>query len=74
MSTSSREFLESFEHLPDGEKREVASEIMRRAFPRPHFDDARLIDLYAEFEEADRKLADEGMEEYERSLAREDVR
>jgi hypothetical protein len=62
MRKSSREFLESFEHLSEAEKRGVASEIMHRAFPRPHLDDARLADLYGEFGEADRRLADEGIE------------
>lgn len=31
MSASSQELLESFDRLPEGEKREVASEIIRRS-------------------------------------------
>lgn len=32
MSTTGEELLKSFELLPDAEKREVASEVLRRAF------------------------------------------
>lgn len=73
MSTSSQEFLKSFDLLPEPEKREVASEIMRRAFASRELDDAQLAALYAESAETDRKLAEEGIEDYERGLASEDA-
>ena len=73
MSTSGQEVINSFDLLPEPEKRKVASEIMRRAFVQPELDDAQLAALYAEFAEADRKLAEEGIEDYERSLTSEDA-
>ena len=74
MSTSSQEFLKSFDLLPEPEKREVASEIIRRAFaPNAALDDAQLAGLYSEFAETDRKLAEEGIEDYERGLTSEDA-
>ncbi len=73
MSTSVREVLNSFDLLPEPEKRKVASEIMRRAFASRALDDAQLAALYAEFAEPDRELAEEGIEEYERGLASEDA-
>jgi flagellar motor switch protein FliG len=77
MSTSSRELLESFDHLPEAEKREVASEIIRRtfAFDRDvELDEAQLAALYAEFADDDRRLAEEGIEDYEKGLVGEDAR
>ena len=77
MSTSGRELLESFDHLPEPEKREVASEIIRRTFALNRdgeFDEAQLSALYAEFAVEDRNLAEEGIEDYERSLVGEDAR
>ena len=76
MSTSGQQLLESFDHLPDLEKREVASEIMRRAFAPDRdieLDEARLAALYAEFADEDRSLAEEGIEDYERGLLGEDA-
>jgi hypothetical protein len=74
MSTSGQEILNSFDLLPESEKRRIASEIMRRAFAsKPELDDAQLAALYAEFDETDRKLAEEGIEDYERGLASEDT-
>ena len=73
MSTSGQEVINSFDLLPEPEKRKVASEIMRRAFVQPELDDVQLGALYAEFAEADRKLAEEGIEDYERSLMSEDA-
>lgn len=75
MSTSSRELLESFDLLPESEKREVASELIRRVFPPGReFDEAQLATLYAEFADEDRSLAEEGIEDYERGLVEEDAR
>jgi hypothetical protein len=75
MSTSGRELLESFDHLPPSEKREVASEIIRRTFAldRDQLDEVQLTALYAEFADDDRSLAEEGIEDYERSLVGEDA-
>ena len=75
MSTSGRELLESFEHLPQSEKREVASEILRRtlATDRNELNEARLAKVYREFAEDDRQVAEEGIEDYERGLAGEDA-
>ncbi|MDQ5846620.1 MAG: hypothetical protein M3539_15125 [Acidobacteriota bacterium] len=74
MSTTGEELLRSFDLLPEPEKREVASEIIRRAFAStPELDDAQLAALYAEFAEEDRNLAEEGLEDYQRGLAAEDA-
>jgi hypothetical protein len=74
MSTTGEELLKSFDLLPEQEKHLVASEIMRRAFASSReLDDARLASLYAEFAETDRKLAEEGIEDYERGLVSEDA-
>ena len=77
MNTASHEILKTFDHLPDSEKREVASEIIRRTFALDRLDpldDQQLSALYAEFADEDRRLAEEGIEDYERSLAGEDSR
>jgi hypothetical protein len=77
MSTASEELLKSFEHLPASEKREVASEIIRRTFTpgrEAEFDDAHLATLYAEFVDDDRRLAEEGIPDYQRGLVGEDSR
>lgn len=76
MSTASQELLKSFDHLPPAERREVASEIIRRTFAldRHQLDEAQLTALYAEFEDDDHRLAEEGMEGYERGLVGEDAR
>ena len=76
MSTSGRDLLESFDHLPEPEKREVASEIIRRTFAIDHdeVNEALLAKLYAEFADDDRRLAEEGLQDYERSLVGEDAR
>jgi hypothetical protein len=71
MSASSQELLKSFDFLPEPEKREVASEIIRRTFVlnrKIECDAAQLADLYADFADEDRALAEEGVENYERGL------
>jgi len=74
MSTTGQELLESFDLLPEREKREIVSEMIRRAFaPRPELDASQLSALYAEFAEEDGNLADEGVEDYERGLRIEDA-
>ena len=74
MSTTGEELLKSFDLLPEREKHLVASEIMRRTFASgPELDDVQLASLYAEFAKADRRLAEEGIEDYETSLASEDA-
>lgn len=76
MSTNSQELLRSFDQLPEPEKREVASEIMRRKFAldrKTECDEAQLASVYAEFADEDRALAEEGMESYERGLLVEDA-
>ena len=76
MSTSSQELLKSFDHLPASEKREVASEIIRRTFAldRHQLDEMQLTALYGEFADDERRLAEEGIEDYERGLVGEDAR
>jgi hypothetical protein len=76
MSTTSQELLKSFDHLPASEKREVASEIIRRTFAldRDQLDETQLTALYAEFADDDRHLAEEGIENYDRGLVGEDAR
>ena len=71
MSTSSQEFLKSFDLLPEPEKRAAASEIMRRTFAldrKIECDEAQLASVYAEFADEDRALVEEGMERYEGSI------
>lgn len=77
MSTSGQELLESFDHLPEREKREVASEIIRRTYAldrEDELDEAKLAALYAEFAEEDRRFAEDGLEDYESDLVGEDAR
>jgi hypothetical protein len=77
MSTSTQELLESFDLLPDSEKRKVASEIIRRAFAldrKVELDEVSLAALYAEFADEDRGLAEDGLEDYRQSLTTEDAR
>ena len=77
MSTASHEILKTFDHLPDSEKREVASEIIRRTFALDRLDavdDEQLSALYAEFADEDRRLAEEGIEDYEKGLVGEETR
>ena len=74
MSTTGQELLESFDLLPAREKREIASEMIRRAFAAtPELDQSQLSALYAEFAEEDGDLAEEGVEDYERGLQIEDA-
>jgi hypothetical protein len=74
MSTTGEELLKSFDLLPESEKQHVASEMLRRVYASARkLDEAQLAALYAEFAEVDRKLAEEGMEDYEKGLASEDV-
>jgi hypothetical protein len=75
MSTSSEELLKSFDLLPEVEKREVASEIIRRTFsPRrePASDEHQMKSLYVSFADEDHELVEEGIEDYNKSLAIED--
>ena len=75
MSTSGKELLKSFDLLPELEKREVASEIIRRTFSperETELDESELEKLYASFADEDRALAEAGMEDYERDLTIED--
>jgi len=76
VSSNSQELLKSFDLLPDIEKREVASEIIRRAFfidQKVAVDEKQLGALYASFAQEDRNLAEEGMEDYEEGLTTEDI-
>ena len=76
MSTNSRQILDSFDLLPETEKREVATEIIRRTFTLDRIEDlneAQLAALYSEFAAEDRDLADEGLDDYARGLASEDA-
>ena len=72
MSTASEELLKSFDHLPLSEKREIASEIIRRTFAQLEMDEVQVAALYAEFADEDRRLAEGAIEDYERGLLRED--
>ena len=73
VSTAAEEVLRSFDLLPEQEKHLIACEIMRKVFPSAELDDAQLATLYAEFAEAARKLAEEGIEDYEKGLVSEDA-
>jgi hypothetical protein len=76
MSTTSQELLKSFDHLPSAEKREVASEIIRRtvALDRGQLDEAQLAALYAEFAKDDHDLAEQGVGDYQKGLVGEDAK
>ncbi|HEY6659872.1 MAG TPA: hypothetical protein VI031_01975, partial [Pyrinomonadaceae bacterium] len=61
---------------PDIEKRQVASEIIRRAFSldeKVPIDEGQLEALYASFAKDDHDLAEEGMEDYGNGLTTEDI-
>ncbi|HEY0077775.1 MAG TPA: hypothetical protein VGB73_03950 [Pyrinomonadaceae bacterium] len=62
MSTAARNFIESFDKLPDAEKQEIASEILKRTinFDMPSLSDEDLV-LSAEelFLELDRLEAED---------------
>jgi hypothetical protein len=74
MSTTGEDLLRSFDLLPEPEKHQVASEILRRTLAsNTELDQGQLATLYAESAETDRHLAEEGMEEYEKGLASEDA-
>ena len=63
MSTSSHQLLDSFDRLPESEKRAVASEIIRRtlAFDLPQLSDEELvIDAEQVFLELDRRESEDG--------------
>ena len=63
MSTSTQELLESFDRLPDAEKREVWSQIMRRsmAFDFPSMaDEDLLFNAEQVFLELDRRETEDG--------------
>jgi hypothetical protein len=76
MSTSGQELLRSFDLLPEVEKREVASEIIRRAFSLDRnvaIDQEELETRYASFAAEDQELAEQGMEDYGKRLTTEDT-
>ena len=76
MSSNSQEVLKSFDLLPDIEKRQVASEIIRRAFSldeKVAIDEGQLEALYASFAGDDHDLAEQGMEDYKEGLTAEDI-
>jgi len=74
MSTSVPDLLDTFDRLSPTEKRKAASAIIRRAFAldRHEINDARLAALYAQYHDDDRRLADEGIQDYEKGLVGED--
>ena len=76
MSTGGQELLRSFDLLPEVEKREVASEIIRRAFSLDRnvaIDQKELETRYASFAAEDQELAEQGMEDYGKRLTTEDT-
>jgi len=76
MSTSGQELLRSFDLLPEVEKREVASEIIRRAFSLDRnvaIDQEELETRYASFAAEDQELSEQGMEDYGKRLTTEDT-
>ena len=73
-TTVVQDLLKSFDLLPEVEKHQVASEILRRTYSSPvELDEVQLAALYSESAEADRKLAEEGIGDYQKSLASEDA-
>jgi hypothetical protein len=74
MSTTREEILKSFDLLPEPEKHQIASEILRRTLAsNTELDETQLATLYAEAAGTDRELAEEGMGDYEKGLASEDA-
>jgi outer membrane protein assembly factor BamD (BamD/ComL family) len=77
MSTK-EEVLEELETLSDAELKEVAEYLAflkHRARSKPYVvDESQLATLYAEFDEDDRKLAEEGMADYAEGLIEEDAK
>ena len=76
MSTSGQELLRSFDLLPEVEKREIASEIIRRAFSLDRnvaIDQEELETRYASFAAEDQELAEQGMEDYGKRLTTKDT-
>ena len=76
MSSSGQELLRSFDLLPEVEKREVASEVIRRAFSLDRnvaIDQEELETRYASFAAEDQELAEQGMEDYGKRLTTEDT-
>ena len=74
ISTTVEERLKAFDLVPEVERNQVASEILRRAYASATgLDDAQLAAIYAEFADTDRKLAEKGIEDYERGLVSEDA-
>jgi hypothetical protein len=74
MSTAGEELLRSFDLLTEPEKREIASEIIRRAFASTaEADESQLAALYSESAEKDRNLAEQGIEDYDSGLLVEDA-
>ena len=76
MSTSGEELLKPFDLLPEVEKREVASEIIRRAFSLDRniaLDQGELKARYASFAAEDQELAEQGMQDYAKRLTTEDT-
>lgn len=74
MSTAGEELLRSFDLLTDPEKREIASELIRRAFASTvEVDEGKLAALYSDSAEEDRDLAEQGIEDYDSGLLIEDA-
>jgi hypothetical protein len=74
MSTAGEQLLRSFDLLTDPEKREIASELIRRAFASTvEVDEGKLAALYSDSAEEDRDLAEQGIEDYDSGLLIEDA-
>ena len=76
MSTK-EQILEELETLSEAEIKDVAEYLAflkyRSQNRRSSVDEAQLADLYAEFAEEDRNLAEEGMPDYNNGLMKEDA-
>jgi hypothetical protein len=76
MSTK-EQVLEEIEALSEAEIKEVAEYLAflkyRSQRKPPVVDESKLAALYAEFDEEDRALAEEGMKDYAEGLAKEDA-
>ncbi len=74
LSAAEEGLLKSFDLLPESERQQVAGEILRRTYANAvQIDNEQLAAAYSEFADFDRVLAEQGVEEYERGLAREDA-
>jgi hypothetical protein len=73
-----KQVVQELDSLSEAELKQVAEYVAFLRFrarlkPIPALDEAQLADLYAQFADEDRELAEEGMSDYARGLTKEDA-